>query len=598
MLLSTLSSCSESEQTRLNITPIVDAGADLFVEEGATIQLSGTITDPDGDDLQFSWTQIDGPAAKLSDPNSLDTSVSIPEIPVGETTLLTLRLTATDSVSTASDELTITVESTDFLIFRATVQPGNTDTLFKYDSRNQTLVSLAGFPGGRILDIQLSPDEQFVAFSASSAGLNSYVLYVVDISGGDPIQVSVATPNTNTTVTSFDWSPASDSLVYAANVETPFQFDSFVVDRLGISSTLITADRDTAGGVLDVVWSPNGRYVMQLKNPRSTRSGVEIYDSTRDLSNNTLQTPPEGFSEIWESVWSPDGLRLTFSAVGNAGSTVKNAFSLHPDGSGLTIMNEDGRANAVADFEWAPDSSAFLYSTFNDGTELFVSPPSGRPSIRIHPPIPDRTRAVEQFAWSPASTQVAYTADFQIDNNVELYTTTPNGLDTTKVSEFSESGRVRQFAWSPNGRWLVYSSLILSSASDFRVYVTSPTGDVSERVSAQGSVAELPRGVRGGQSSWAPDSSHVAFLQDERLAIAAIDQLDAPATAPSQVVSTTKLHPDRLHWSRDSCRIAYFGVGPAGTTELRIIRPDGLDEQVLFSGPLGSIDADSLIWSQ
>ena len=93
-----------------NTPPSVDAGADQTVPEGDTVTLNGTATGSDpGDALTYLWSH-DRPALPISlaDPNSLDTTFIVPDVPANTT--VTFTLSATDqSNATASDTVDISI---------------------------------------------------------------------------------------------------------------------------------------------------------------------------------------------------------------------------------------------------------------------------------------------------------------------------------------------------------------------------------------------------------------------------------------------------------------------------------------------------------
>jgi MYXO-CTERM domain-containing protein len=91
-----------------NRPPVANAGADQTVEEGATVTLSGSGTDPDGDALTYAWTQTAGPSVTLNGGTTATASFATPD--VTESTVFTFTLKVTDeSGASAEDSVSITV---------------------------------------------------------------------------------------------------------------------------------------------------------------------------------------------------------------------------------------------------------------------------------------------------------------------------------------------------------------------------------------------------------------------------------------------------------------------------------------------------------
>jgi hypothetical protein len=77
-----------------NHAPVAFAGDNQTVSVGALVTLIGTGTDPDGDALSYSWTQVDGPGVELVDGNTATPTFVAP--PVSDPTALTFELTVSD----------------------------------------------------------------------------------------------------------------------------------------------------------------------------------------------------------------------------------------------------------------------------------------------------------------------------------------------------------------------------------------------------------------------------------------------------------------------------------------------------------------------
>ncbi len=91
-----------------NGSPDADAGTDQDVNEGDLVTLDGSGTDPEDDELTFSWEQTDGPEVTLSNPAAEDPTFTAPSILSDET--LTFELTVSDGVSDRTDTVTVSVE--------------------------------------------------------------------------------------------------------------------------------------------------------------------------------------------------------------------------------------------------------------------------------------------------------------------------------------------------------------------------------------------------------------------------------------------------------------------------------------------------------
>ena len=92
----------------LNSPPVVGAGADQEVVEGATVSLSGTVSDDDPEDtLTYSWTHDDTLAITITGSDSLSASFTAPD--VAANTTITVTLTVNDGTVGVSDTLQVTI---------------------------------------------------------------------------------------------------------------------------------------------------------------------------------------------------------------------------------------------------------------------------------------------------------------------------------------------------------------------------------------------------------------------------------------------------------------------------------------------------------
>ena len=91
-----------------NSSPTVNAGQDQEVVEGATVSLSGTVSDDDPEDtLTYSWTHDSSLAITFANSTALSTSFTAPG--VAANTTITVTLTVNDGTVGVSDTLQVTI---------------------------------------------------------------------------------------------------------------------------------------------------------------------------------------------------------------------------------------------------------------------------------------------------------------------------------------------------------------------------------------------------------------------------------------------------------------------------------------------------------
>jgi chitinase len=97
----------------VNHPPVVKVNPDQVVDEGTTVFLKGTATDPDNDPLTLAWGQYSGPGVQLSSTDQTNTSFTAPSVPPGGTAVMLFVFTADDGHGGKSAAMTkVTVKST------------------------------------------------------------------------------------------------------------------------------------------------------------------------------------------------------------------------------------------------------------------------------------------------------------------------------------------------------------------------------------------------------------------------------------------------------------------------------------------------------
>jgi hypothetical protein len=96
----------------VNHPPVVKVNPDQVVDEGSTVSLTATATDPDNDPLTLAWGQYSGPSVQLSSNSNTAVSFTAPSVQAGSTTVMLFVFTADDGHGGKAAAMTkVTVKS-------------------------------------------------------------------------------------------------------------------------------------------------------------------------------------------------------------------------------------------------------------------------------------------------------------------------------------------------------------------------------------------------------------------------------------------------------------------------------------------------------
>lgn len=395
-----------------------------------------------------------------------------------------------------------------------------------------------------LIPFEVSPDEDWVGFIGNPEGANQ--LYVNEIGGGTPLRVNRVEQSggVTTSVKSFDWSPDSQQLVFAADLDnrTPrgqntvgFANEAYIVDRDGSNETKINGGIGARASVdiRNPQWSPTGPYILQEVGPIGVDVGlanaVNLHD-TRGTFRNSRRVATM-FSFLIDVTWAPDGDRFAFlgdfDALGEAevwmGNTAldgrfgdgaddisdspnfENVFafstadsrilfterfpSSDPNGDWRFIFGNQG-TTYDADHRIGPLLTDGAQPKFNSAGNFFgyivdrdfyVSV-TGSPQIA---PIvaSNGNQFVTHFEWSPDGNRLAFTANLDLESQVELYVINRDGTGLISISDGVGNEQVSiAFEWSPDSTQIAFSAGT-SPLTPSTVYIAEADGSGVTRIS-------------------------------------------------------------------------------------------------------------------
>ncbi len=240
------------------------------------------------------------------------------------------------------------------------------------------------------------------------------------------------------------------------------------------------------------VWSPDGSQIAYVA-PGGVSNGLDIWVMDADGSNQKNITMTAG--DEFDPVWRPDGSLIAFTHhLRDAGGAPVYALTwIEPDGA--------GRERLSVDFiEWdptfAPDGQYLLYTIhasshdylyFRSALDDFEEPKGF--DLRA---LFGEFGEVSDPAWAPLGEQFAYTEHKNKQQVIVLVTyqsMEPNGLHQPTEYVLTDSGSDTDPAWSPDARWLAFTSL---RDGDPEVYLMTTTGRPQINLSQSGGVDRSP----------------------------------------------------------------------------------------------------------
>lgn len=261
-----------------------------------------------------------------------------------------------------------------------------------------------------------------------------------------------------------------DGLIAYAHAGGGDRFQIYTVTATGKHRRPLTRSRRFSS--YDPAYSPSGRRIAFVRDFRQS----DLWTMNADGTHRRPLTSTAAVDEI-EPAWSPDGKELAFA--------VDRPSAQH----GIWIVGADGRNRKQLTTgddvrpSWSPDGAEIAFERLNQSpstgafTEIDIVPAAGGPTMTL---TNDPGSNDLSPSWSPEGGKILFSSDRGVDPasavQVDLWVMSADGSDVQQVTN-TPSRDERDPAWSPDGRWIVYSGEgSFHGALSSQIYVSKANG--------------------------------------------------------------------------------------------------------------------------
>ena len=430
-----------------------------------------------------------------------------------------------------------------------------------------TLFNTKRKPGGRISNINFSPDGNLLAFSLYGEGKSN--IYIKQISSGEPIKI--------TDGKWFDasplWSPDGQRILFISNRNG--QEGVWAVSYLGGSPVLLKAIDLPQGAGLKK-WSKDGRTIYYEANGN-------LYTFNLEDAQTTLVTSPVRLNSYNYTI-SPNEEMIAYVTIENEKEKIWIQSLSGGEPRQITYTNNHNW-NPV----WFPDNQRLAYSSDQNGNfQIYVFELQSGEATQITFGDTDP----EYLAVSPDGLKIAY---ISANDEANIYS---YNLENKKESAQTTNTGLQLFPdISPGGKQAIFQTMRVT-AKIFDSFIKIKTLDTEgEPLSVNNS---------GGMAKWSPDGKNLAFVrksgkllnlwkisvggQNEKQLTTDGIYLAGFTTTPFDLMGTN------FSWSSDGSLIAFCSQ-KSGHINLWTISGEGSGEQMLTQNTDDKLTLNSPLWS-
>lgn len=358
---------------------------------------------------------------------------------------------------------------------------------------------------------RLSPDGRWVAFSSDRYGNND--VFIMPAAGGEPKQLTFAT----TPDTVLNWTPDGKGIMFATSrAVSPWRSPIYVVTTDGGLPTPLPIDGGVQGmlkqdGSMLAFNRAGGAY--WRKGYRGNRTDdIWIQDTKTQKITRLTDTNLSDYRNFTQDVypmWGRDG-QIYFASERSGHFNIWRIAASGGAPAQVTRHSDDG----VQFPSMSPDGTTIAYENEFEIWTLKVgqTTPTRVPIDLSFDPKTNLTRTIETQN-RPDGFAIASDGDYAaIDTRGEIFIVPTDAEYGEKRQVTTNSWRQRNQEFSPNGKWLAYTS---DETKEEEIFVFDRDAGTSKKLTTHPSFKTI--------AGFSPDSTRLAWVANNRLFVTTVD---------------------------------------------------------------------------
>jgi dipeptidyl aminopeptidase/acylaminoacyl peptidase len=261
-------------------------------------------------------------------------------------------------------------------------------------------------------------------------------------------------------------------------------------------------------------WSPDGKYLAFLSARNEGKTQVWLLNRAGGEAQKLTDTP----QAVGDFAWSPESKRLLLVLRDASPEELEEAKTKNKDKD-----NDQKEKKSKTEKPWVVDRLQFKQDTIGyldrRRTHLYVFDLAAKFSIQVTSGDFDD----DEPAWSPDGTRIAFTSNRSLPDPDRTYNTDiwivaadnkDKGAHLTLVT--SNPGEDHQAAWSPDGKWIAYSTQLDPSLLEYSTkHIAVAPVPESGGKPGEAKVLTLELDRMATQPKFAPDGKSIYFIADD-----------------------------------------------------------------------------------